>query len=170
MNKLIVVLAASVLAVGAACGAPPAKPKASVEKAVAKPVAKAAAPIGPAQAIAAVAKAAREKDGDGLKGVFEFRVASVGAGSRGRGVFLNSEADYHDAKNLSVQLRPEAVKALEASLGAPLDKTMAGKRISVTGTARAKSFNVYDADGSKTGKTWSQTRIIVAKADNLVVK
>jgi hypothetical protein len=180
----MVVLVASLMATGAACGAP--KTKVDVPaRALASPAdvgaltpktRKARVPravkefpttvFSPAQAITEAANTE-----GGAKGVFEFKVASVGGnGGKGKSVYLNSEADYHDARNISVMVRPAAVTGLEQTLGGPLDKTLAGKKVSVIGTAHPVKTNIYDADHKKTGETFTQTRIILAKAEKLAVK
>lgn len=183
MKKLMVVLVASVFAASAACGAPkttttgvqaqavssPAAADGLAPRARKSPRAGKAFPttvFTPAQAITEAANTA-----GGAKGVFEFKVASIGGnGSKGRSVYLNSEADYHDAKNISVMVRPAAVQEMEQKMGAPLDKALAGKRVSVTGTAHPVKTNIYDESHKKTGQTFMQTRIIVAKAEKLVVR
>jgi hypothetical protein len=124
------------------------------------------AALVPAQAIAAAAKA-----DDGAEGVFEFQIGSVGENARkGRPVFLNSEADYHSPKNLSVMIRPAVVKDVEEAAGGSLDKTLAHKRIKVTGVAKQVKVAVYDDDHKKTGESYMQTRITVTDAGQIAFK
>src|SRR5690242_6846981 len=155
MKQLIVM--ALVLVAAGACNAPP-------DQVAQSSAAEAGDGVAPREAL--VAAAASPKDG--AEGVFEFRVASVGGG-RGR-IFLNSEADYRDPANLSVMLRPADVKQMEKALGGPLAKTLVEKNVSVTGTAKQVKINVYGPDRKKTGETRTQTRIVVASADSIVVK
>lgn len=159
MKHLIVVAGAVMLAASGACNAPPSEPVEAAHVEMPEPGA-----IAPEQAISAAAA----EPAAGVEGTFEFRVASVGGG-RGR-VFLNSEADYHDAGNLSVMLPAKAAKEMEKALGAPLSKALVAKQVSVTGTARQVTVNVYGPDRKKTGETHTQTRIEVASADRIVVK
>jgi hypothetical protein len=181
----MVLLVASVMAAGAAPGAPKTTTTGVQAEGVSSPAAadglapKTRKPrtlkadkafpttvYSPAQAIAEAAKAE-----GAAKGVFEFKVASVGGNDgKGRSIFLNSEADHHDAKNISAMVRPVAVQELEQTLGAPLDKALAGKRIAVTGTAHPKTINIYDEAHNKTGQTFTRTRVMLAKAEKLAVK
>lgn len=172
MNKLILVAIAWTLAVGGACGAPPAKQVAATEKAEqGKPVHTGSAStrsdvLAPAQAIAAASKTE-----EGAEGVFEFQIGSIGQNTRkGRPVFLNSETDYHSPKNLSVMIRPAAVKDIETAVGGSLDKALAHRRIKVTGVAKQAKVAVYDEDHKKTGESYMQTRIVVADARQIVFK
>lgn len=165
MNKLVLAAVAWTLAVGGACGAPPAKHVAEQGKTIAMSNAKSSA-LTPAQAIVAASKA-----DDGAEGVFEFQIGSVGQNARkGRPVFLNSEADYHSPKNLSVMIQPAAVKDIETAAGGSLGKTLAHKRITVTGVAKQVKVAVYGDDHKKTGESYMQTRIIVTDAGQIVFK
>jgi hypothetical protein len=164
MNKLVLVVVAWTLAAGGACGAPPTRRVAEQDKQSASK--SGALALAPAQAIVAASK----KD-DGAEGVFEFQVGSVGETSRkGRPVFLNSEADYHSPKNLSVMIQPTVVKDVEAAAGGSLDKTLAHKRIKVTGVAKQVKVAVYGDDHKKTGESYTQTRITVTRADQIAMK
>ena len=51
---------------------------------------------------------------------------------------------------------------------APLAKALVAKQVSVTGTARQVTVNVYGPDRKKTGETHTQTRIEVASADRTI--
>ncbi|MEP7210450.1 MAG: hypothetical protein ABI740_06405 [Alphaproteobacteria bacterium] len=172
MNKLVLVAVAWTMAASGACGAPPEKKVAAVDKSEqgrsvqAKSQRDRSSALAPAQAIAAASKA-----DDGAEGVFEFQVGSVGETSRkGRPVFLNSEADYHNPKNLSVMIQPAVVKEVEAAAGGSLDKTLANKRIKVTGVAKQVKVAVYGEDHEKTGTTVTQTRITVTNASQIAMK
>jgi hypothetical protein len=163
MNKLthmmIGAIAASLLPAGAACGAPP-----NGAPATAAP--KKAAALSAAQAIAAAAKSDQ-----GAQGVFQFAVASVGKSKsrRGGSAYLNSEADFHDPRNVSVRIPAKTVKDIETALGHPLEQGLVGKRIAVTGVARRIEKAHYDKDRKRTGETYAQTQIAVTSADQIVV-
>lgn len=155
--------AAMAMATGAACGAPQARDAASVQ---AQLVSTPSAALSPAQAI----EAAAARPDDGAEGVFEFAVRSVGGGRSARSsVFLNSAADYHEADNLSVMIRPAAAREIEQALGGPLAERLDGKRISVRGVARRVQVDVYGENRRKTGESYFQTRIEVTRADQVVV-
>lgn len=146
------------LGLATGCGAQAAPPQAAAAK-------ESSSVYSPREAIAAASR-----DETGASGVFEFKVASIGGGAKGRAVFLNSEEDYRDPKNLTVMVRPAAVKAIEAKLGKPLDKAFNGKRVRVTGTAQKAKINLYDADNKRTGETETQVRITVTEAASIVVR
>lgn len=139
------------LAAGAACA----------EKAASKA-------LTPSQAV----KAAAAEPEAGVEGVFDIAVKSVGgrASQRGGTMFLNSEADYHNPANLSVMIRPAAVKEMEAALGGSLRDALANKRVQVAGVARRVPIAIYGEDNKKTGDSWFQTRITVERADQIVVR
>ena len=98
--------------------------------AVAAPAFAQTAPMNPAQAIEAVAAS---KTGE-VEGIFEFVVASTGAG--GFNAYLNSAADYRDPGNLSVVLNTAGRNALKDKLGGHAEDMLKGKRIRVKGIAR----------------------------------
>lgn len=112
-------------------------------------LAQTAAPLSPAQAIAAAAAASSGE----VEGVFEFQVASTGAS--GFNVYLNSAADYRDAANLSVELHPGALAELRKALGGEPEDLLKGKQVRVQGTARCVPIPRRD------GTTYYQTRIDV---------
>lgn len=112
-------------------------------------LAQTAAPLTPAQAVAAA------KAGE-VAGSFEFTVASTGA--VGFVVFLNSAANYRDEGNLTVVLEAPAINALRQKLGGYPEETMKGKRVRVKGTARRVP----------TGSHF-QTRISVETADQIEI-
>lgn len=123
--------------------------------ALAPPVlAQTAAPMTPAQAIAAAAS--RE-----VNGVFEMQVGS--AAGVGFVVYLNSEADYRSPANLTIQLNANAVNELKAKLGGFPEDVLKGKRLRVTGTARRVEL------GGRDGTKNYQTRIEVETARQITV-
>jgi hypothetical protein len=96
---------------------------------LAQPALAQTAAMGPAEAVAAA-----QAKSEGVEGVFEFQVASTGAG--GFNVYLNSAANYRDAGNLTVLLNPSASTPLRQQLGGYPEDVLKGKRIRVKGTAR----------------------------------
>jgi 4-amino-4-deoxy-L-arabinose transferase-like glycosyltransferase len=120
-------------------------------------LAQAAAPMTPAQAVAAATAAANGQ----VEGVFEFAVTSTGA--VGFAVYLNSASDYRDPANLSVELHSAAITALKAKLGGFPEEVLKGKRIRVKGVARRVSIPRRD------GTTYFQTRIDVDSVDQIEI-
>ena len=113
--------------------------------------------IDPSSAVQLAAAAPR----DGVTGVFALTVRAVGRD--GHGVYLNSEADYHDQRNLTVALAPSVAVQLEERLGGTLEQRLRGRAIQVSGTARRTKI-VFLADGKPTGKYYYQTHVRVTDA------
>ncbi len=108
--------------------------------------------MDPAQAIAAVAASPTAE----VEGVFEFTVASTGAG--GFNAYLNSATDYRDSGNLAVVLDTKGRNALQAKLGGHAEDVLKGKRIRVKGVARRVPIGSH-----------FQTRIAVDTADQIEI-
>ncbi|MDG2535821.1 hypothetical protein P6144_19320 [Sphingomonas sp. HITSZ_GF] len=115
-------------------------------------LAQAQAAMGPAQTIEAVAAS---KTGE-VEGVFEFVVASGGAG--GFSAYLNSAADYRDPGNLTIELHSTARNALKDKLGGHAEDVLVGKRVRVKGIARRVPVGSH-----------FQTRIAVDSIDQIQI-
>lgn len=118
--------------------------------------------IGPEEAIQSAAAAAPR----GVLGVFELRVKATGR--QDGNVYLNSEGDYRDQRNLTIELRPSALGVLRAAYGADPDDYLIGKQIQVRGTARRIRID-FLAGGTPTGKYYYQTHVVVSDAGQIVV-
>ena len=103
----------------------------------------------------------------GVTGVFSVHVL---AGDTIDGfTYLNSERDYRDQRNLTVRILPKAAAELTRQFGAPLEATLKGKHILVTGTAWRVQIGFYD-EGKYTGKYYYQTHVIVERANQIQVQ
>lgn len=99
---------------------------------------------------------AAERPDSGYSGQFGLIIKSVG--TRGN-TFLNSELDYRDQRNLSVELTPEAIQELQLQYGkTPQD--LIGSRILVDGVARRVTIHIYN-NGQVTKLYYYQTHITV---------
>ena len=97
--------------------------------------------ITPEQAVMAAANAAPH----GISGTFALTVRGVGT-QDGR-FYLNSQPDYRDQRNLTIDIDPSVERTLESRLGASSLSYFAGKPILVTGVAqRVKVFFIADGD------------------------
>lgn len=101
----------------------------------------------------------------GVTGVFALTVRGTGRTDK---VHLNSEADYRDPRNLSIAIETEAVKTLERTWGHPLEVTLKGRRILVSGTARRTRID-FTVDGLPSGKYYFQTHVKVDQASQIKV-
>ena len=111
--------------------------------------------IDPSQAVQLAAASPRA----GVTGVFAMTVKATGTTDR---VYLNSELDYRDQRNLTIAIEPEAADALALTLGAPPQIALNGKQILVAGTARRVKIG-FLADGVFTDKYYYQTHVVVTK-------
>lgn len=117
----------------------------------------------PADAVAAAAAS----HGLGKRGTFEFVVRSTGS-SHGH-VYLNSEADYRDPQNLSINLDVRAVGLLTRQLGASPEDYYKGKHIAVRGIARRVPILFTNDYGRSTGKAYFQTHVDVREPGQIAV-
>lgn len=118
------------------------------------------------QPFAAIQAAAADPS-RGLPGTFVLQVQNV---SRlDAGVYLNSEDDYRDQRNLSIVVRRDALAGLEATYGAPLEKSLWGKRLLVNGVAKRVRID-FTVDGAPSGKYYYQTHVEVRDASQVRVQ
>jgi len=118
--------------------------------------------IAPREAILAAADAAP----NGVNGVFVLLVRATGRQS-GQ-IYLNSELDYRDQRNLTVAIAPRAADALAQRYGMPADRFFANKAIRVRGAARRVRIE-FTTDGRPTGKYYYQTHVAVSSPDQIAV-
>jgi len=119
--------------------------------------------IAPEKAVIAAAKAAP----DGVPGIFKMTVRAVGH-ENGR-IFLNSESDYRDQRNLTIAMSEEVEKALEVKIGAVSEQAFVGRRIFVRGVAQRVRID-FTAGGRPTGKYYYQTHVLVTAPVQVAVK
>lgn len=115
----------------------------------------------------AVQLAAAAGPARGVDGVFALNVRAVGADD-GR-VFLNSQPDYRDPRNLSVVILPSAQPALRERFGPDLGKALKGQPLLVRGSARLTRID-FSSGGQPSGKYYYQTHVRVADAAQLQVR
>ena len=83
-------------------------------------------------------------------------------------IYLNSERDYRDQRNLTVVILPSAANGLRETLGPDLRAALEGKSITVTGVAKRVTV-WFVADGKKTNKYYYQTQLVVSNPRQLQV-
>lgn len=99
-----------------------------------------------------------------VAGVFALTVRATDR-AEGR-VFLNSERDYRDPRNLCIVMTEATARELAAQLGGDPVARLRGKRIQVTGEARRTRIDFLH-DGAPTGKYYYQTHVRVTRAAQL---
>ena len=109
-------------------------------------------------------KAAAVAPHAGVAGCFRLTVKAWGE-DHGR-VFLNSEADYRDPRNVSVRLEPPAVAALDRMLGRNGAARLVGRSLLVRGTAYRVRID-FTSSGRPTGKYYYQTHIVVTELSQI---
>jgi len=117
---------------------------------------------GPAQAVFLAATAAPEM----VTGAFALQVRAAGRAEDN--VYLNSELDYRDQRNLSIAITPLAKLDLEKRYGQPPDQFFIGKDIVVHGAARRMKI-IFLADGQPTDKYYYQTHVVVYDASQITI-
>lgn len=116
----------------------------------------------PYEAIQRAAEAAPS----GVPGPFLVRIQAMGADSRY--TYLNTELDYRDQRNLSLELAHKVVRALELRLGTDLRSGLIGKQLLVDGEARRVRI-VFFANGKPSGKYYYQTHVRVSDVRQMKV-
>ena len=118
--------------------------------------------LSPAQAVMNAAEMP-----EGVGGVFEMVVRATG---RQDGLlYLNSEADYRDPRNLTIVVAPVEEEALSVRLGGPVQTTILRKVIAVRGIARKTRIN-FITDGLPTGKYYFQTHLKLRSARDMTIE
>lgn len=114
-------------------------------------------------AMVAIERAAALAPGS-YPGLFTLTVRA--SGRQDGHLYLNSELDYRDQRNISLEIAPVAQGQLEMQLGAPVETALQGRRIEIAGEARRVRIN-FLADGRPTGKYYYQTHIFIARGNQL---
>ena len=101
---------------------------------------------------------------EGVPGVFVLTVTATG---RSKGdVYLNSETDYRDPRNLSVRILPKAQEELRKKFGDDFEAALKGKPVEVMGLIKRTKV-VFTANGVNTDKFYYQTHLIMYWADQI---
>lgn len=112
----------------------------------------------------AAADAARGDPGE--QALYRFIVASVG--TPGRIIYLNSDADYRAAGNVSAALSPRASEQLRTMLaGKAPANALVGQTIVVRGRPQRITIGVFDDNRRPTGEGYFQVRINVSRIDQI---
>ncbi|WP_312915026.1 hypothetical protein [Stenotrophomonas sp.] len=104
----------------------------------------------------------------GVDGVFALTVRASG-NADGR-LYLNSQSDYRDPRNLSISIGPGAVQELVAQYGADPGTALKGRAILVRGTARMVRIGFVADGGRVSDKYYYQTHVRVDDARQLQLR
>jgi len=119
--------------------------------------------IKPEKAVIAAAKAGPE----GIGGVFKMVVVAVGH-QRGK-VFLNSQSDYRDPRNLTIAMSQATAEAVERKAGVADASGLIGRKIYVRCQARTVRID-FTVDAQPSGKYYYQTHVLVSDPVQIAVK
>jgi hypothetical protein len=81
-------------------------------------------------------------------------------------IFLNSEQDYRDPRNLTVEILPAAMPALKKLYGQDPDAYFMGRRVAVTGEAQRVTV-WFTVNGKQTEKYYYQTHVVISDASQI---
>lgn len=101
-----------------------------------------------------------------VPGVFEMQVKATG--TQNGYVYLNSELDYRDQRNLTIAMTPDAVKRFTSETGTSPLEAFQGKHIVVKGAASRVKI-AFLVDGRQTSKYYYQTHVAVLGGDQISV-
>ena len=112
------------------------------------------------QAVMAAAEAAPK----GVEGTFSLMVRNTAmVGPR---LFLNSQMDYRDQRNLSIAIESSALPGLQEKLGGDPQSVLKARDIWVRGTARRVRIE-FTENGKPTGKYYYQTHVTVTEPSQI---
>lgn len=123
--------------------------------------------LSPMLAVLAAAELADEDASEGFAGIFAFKVAA--SGRQSDNIYLNSQADYRDQRNLSVRFTAKSAEAFHALHGGDPDTVLDGKWITVVGIARRTRVD-FSTGGLPTGRYYYQTQVSVSDAADVRIE
>lgn len=102
---------------------------------------------------------------EGVRG--EYVLSIKAAGKQGNVVYLNTELDYRDQRNVTVALHPNIIPQLEAKYSVSAEALFIGKTIRVQGDAQRVRIDFIDAQLKPSGKYYFQTHIRISNATQI---
>ncbi len=118
--------------------------------------------ITPVKAIQLAAESAP----NGINGVFKLKVLETGMANKI--IFLNSQNDYRDQRNISIAIPPEIAVKFKQLYGSDPDIYLKGKNIIIDGEAKRIKI-LFTCDGHPTDKYYYQTHIKITSTDQIKV-
>jgi hypothetical protein len=115
-----------------------------------------------------IIKAAADSAPKSVGGKFTFKIKATGIQAGDNRVFLNTELDYRDQRNITIALSSNAVKELENLTGSAPINFFKGKTIEVQGEAQRVRIN-FTSMGRRTEKYYYQTHIRVTQASQIKI-
>ena len=101
----------------------------------------------------------------GLLGEFAFVVRATGW-KNGK-LYLNSEHDYRDPRNLSIAIEPEVAQRIVGEVAKDARQNLVGRIVVVRGMARTTRIDFTDEASKPSGKYYFQTQVSVGRPEQL---
>ena len=101
----------------------------------------------------------------GLIGEFAFVVRATGW-DNGK-LYLNSEHDYRDPRNLSIAIEPGVAKQIVGQAAKDSQQNFVGRIVVVRGMARTTRIDLTDEADRPSGKYYFQTQVSVGRPQQL---
>ncbi|MDP4528753.1 hypothetical protein Q3O59_06865 [Alkalimonas delamerensis] len=101
--------------------------------------------------------------------VGEYVLSIQATGKQGHVVYLNTELDYRDQRNVTVALHPNIIPQLEAQYGVRAEEFFIGKTIRVEGAAQRVRIDFINDQRKPSGKYYFQTHIRILNAAQIEV-
>lgn len=106
-----------------------------------------------------IIRSAAESAPTGVPG--EYLLDIKATGTKDAMVYLNTELDYRDQRNVTVAIHPEVVAQLQAKYGVRPDVFFIGKKITIKGSAQRVRVDFISANRQPSDKYYYQTHIRV---------
>jgi len=104
---------------------------------------------------------------DKVSGEYTLKVKA--AGSQGHFLYLNTEDDYRDQRNVSIALSPKAINDLSKRYGSDLERFFVNKTLKIKGEAQRVKIHFMRAPGVPSTKYYYQTHIRITDMSQLEV-
>lgn len=103
---------------------------------------------------------------DGIKGTFQFPIKA--SGNQSGIIYLNTENDYRDRRNITIAIHPQLINAFKNKYGESPESYFINKTIEVTGEAKRMKIFFY-SNGKVTTKYYFQTHVNVTSLKQIKV-
>lgn len=114
-----------------------------------------------------IIRSAAESAPKGVKG--EYVLSIKATGKQGPVVYLNTELDYRDQRNVTVALHPNLIPQLKAQFGVTPEEFFTGKKVLVKGNAQRVRIDFLNSERKPSGKYYFQTHIRISNMSQIEV-
>jgi len=107
-----------------------------------------------------------EKAPDGVIGTFQFKIKA--SGIKGGVIYLNTEMDYRDRRNITVVIHPKIIDAFTKQFGSSPNLFFINKTIKVSGEAKRVRID-FISNGKRSNKYYFQTHLLISSLKQIKV-